>query len=217
MEERDYAERRERMVRGQLEHRGVASARVLDALRRVPRERFVQERERGRAYADHALPIGRGQTISQPYMVAVMTEALRLRAQDRVLEVGTGSGYQAAVLAELAAEVWTVERIAELARDATAVLEALGYANVHVRAGDGSLGWPEAAPFDRILVTAGAPAVPRTLVDQLSPEGGRLVAPVGERDLQELVVVERRGRRTRQRRILACRFVPLLGEEGWPE
>jgi protein-L-isoaspartate(D-aspartate) O-methyltransferase len=181
----------------------------------VPRERFVPEAARARAYGDHALSIGHGQTISQPYMVAVMTQALDLARGDRVLEVGTGSGYQAAVLAELAREVWSVERIPELADRATALLGELGYANVHVRAGDGTLGWPEQAPFDAIVVTAGAPASPRSLLSQLAPGGGRLVAPVGDRELQHLEIVERRGADYVTRRSIGCRFVPLLGAEGW--
>lgn len=212
----DWAEQRARMVRTQLVARGVASPRVLAALRDVPRELFVPEGHRPRACSDHALSIGHGQTISQPYMVAVMTQALELEGTERVLEVGTGSGYQCAILAEVAAEVWSVERIPELAAAAARTLESLGYGNVHVRAGDGSLGWPEAAPFDAILVTAGAPRVPTPLLDQLSPDGGILVAPVGDRDLQHIAVVTRHGPDFVTRRALGCRFVPLLGEEGWP-
>jgi protein-L-isoaspartate(D-aspartate) O-methyltransferase len=212
---RDWAAERAHMIRDHLQARGVTCRRVLDALGRVPRERFVPELIRARAYGDHALAIGHGQTISQPDMVAVMTQALELRQGARVLEVGTGSGYQAAVLAELAGEVWTVERIPELARDAAALLAELGYANVHVRAGDGTLGWPEEAPFDAIVVTAGAPASPRSLLAQLAPDGGRLVVPVGDRDLQYLEIVERRGTEYVTRRSVGCRFVPLLGAEGW--
>ncbi|HSW31486.1 MAG TPA: protein-L-isoaspartate(D-aspartate) O-methyltransferase [Longimicrobiales bacterium] len=212
----DPAAERAHMVRTHLQGRGVACPRVLAALARVPRERFVPESARSRAYADQALSIGHGQTISQPFMVAVMTQALELQEGARVLEVGTGSGYQAAVLAELAREIWSVELVPELARAAALLLAELGYANVHVRAGDGSLGWPEEAPFDAIVVTAGAPGTPRSLLAQLSPDGGRLVAPVGDRELQYLEIVERRGTEYVTRRSMGCRFVPLLGAEGWP-
>jgi protein-L-isoaspartate(D-aspartate) O-methyltransferase len=213
----DWAAARARMVRDQLEERGVASARVLAAIERVPRERFVPEASRTRSYADHALAIGHGQTISQPYMVAVMTEALELTGTERVLEIGTGSGYQCAILAELADEVWSVERIPELADDARTLLDELGYRNVHVRAGDGSLGWPEAAPFHAVMVTAGAPGTPHALLGQLSPDGGRLVVPVGDRELQHLAIVERTGTEYMTRHSIGCRFVPLLGEQGWPD
>ncbi len=213
----DLASARAHMIRAHLQGRGVASAPVLAALERVPRERFVPESARSRAYADQALSIGYGQTISQPYMVAVMTQALELGDGARVLEVGTGSGYQAAVLAELAREVWSVELVPELASAAATLLGELGYTNVHVRAGDGSLGWPEEAPFDAIVVTAGAPGTPRSLLAQLSPDGGRLVAPVGDRELQHLETVERRGTEYITRRSIGCRFVPLLGTEGWPD
>jgi protein-L-isoaspartate(D-aspartate) O-methyltransferase len=217
MPHRDWAAERAHMIRAHLQGRGVTSARVLEALERVPRERFVPELAWPRAYADQALSIGHGQTISQPYMVAVMTQALELEDDERVLEVGTGSGYQAAVLAELAREVWSVERIPELAGGAAALLAELGYGNVHVRAGDGSLGWPEQAPFDAIVVTAAAPGTPPSLLAQLSPEGGRLVAPVGDRELQHLEIVERRGAEYVTRHSIGCRFVPLLGAEGWTD
>ena len=213
----DWAAARARMVRDQLEERGVASARVLAAIERVPRERFVPDASRARSYADHALAIGHGQTISQPYMVAVMTEALDLHGTEHVLEIGTGSGYQCAILAELASEVYSVERIPELAADARTLLAELGYRSVHVRAGDGSLGWPEEAPFHAVVVTAAAPEAPRALLDQLSPDGGRLVVPVGDRELQHLAIVERSGNEYVTRYSLGCRFVPLLGEQGWPE
>lgn len=213
----DWAAQRARMVRAQIESRGVRSPRVLAAMGRVPRERFVPGALRGRACADHALAIGHGQTISQPYMVALMTEALDLSPADRVLEIGTGSGYQCAVLAELAAEVWSVERIPALAEEASALLSELGYANVHVRCSDGSLGWPEQAPFDAIIVTAAAPAAPPPLLDQLSPRGGRLVVPVGDRELQHMSVVRRTPDGYQTRPSIGCRFVPLLGDEGWPD
>jgi len=217
MTDPDWAVRRAQMVRGQIESRGVTAPRVLDAMARVPRERFVPDAARVRAYADHALGIEHGQTISQPYMVAVMTQALELDGTERVLEVGTGSGYQCAVLAELAREVWSVERIAGLAERAAALLAGLGYRNVHVRTGDGSRGWPEEAPYQAILVTAATPTLPPSLLDQLDPAGGVLVAPVGDRDLQHLAVVERRGTEYVTRHSIGCRFVPLVGEEGWPD
>ena len=217
MSQYDWAGARNHMVRTQIKDRGVTSPRVLDAMSRVPRERFLPEGSRSHAYADHALSIGHHQTISQPYMVAVMTAALGLEGTERVLEVGTGSGYQAAVLAELAARVVTVERIPELAQAASLLLAELGYANVGVRVGDGTLGWPEDAPFDAILVTAGAPAAPPALLDQLSDDGGILVAPVGSRDHQHLVRILREGTEFTSTNFTGCRFVPLLGQEGWKD
>ena len=211
----DWPALRAQMVRRQLASRGIRSPEVLAALGRVPRERFVPDASRSHACSDHAMAIGHGQTISQPYMVAVMTEALELKPTDRVLEVGTGSGYQCAVLAELAGEVWSVERIAELAKSAALLLAELGYATVHVRTGDGSLGWPESAPFDAVIVTAAAPRAPDPLLEQLSPEGGRLVVPVGDRDLQQLTLIRRDGDAFETRRSVGCRFVPLLGRAGW--
>ncbi len=214
-DEAGWSERRTDMVVDQVRRRGIEDPRVLEALESVPRERFVPEPLRYRACSDHALSIGHGQTISQPYMVAAMTEALQVSPSHRVLEIGTGSGYQAAVLALLAAEVYTIEFVPELAESARARLDELRCGDVRVRLGDGSVGWPEKAPFERILVTAGAPAVPRALLEQLDPSGGRLVAPVGDRDLQELVVVERLGNEWATEKLMGCRFVPLLGEEGW--
>ncbi len=214
-DEAGWSERRTDMVVDQVRRRGIEDPRVLEALESVPRERFVPEPLRYRACSDHALSIGHGQTISQPYMVAAMTEALQVSPSHRVLEIGTGSGYQAAVLALLAAEVYTIEFVPELAESARARLDELRCGDVRVRLGDGSVGWPEKAPFERILVTAGAPAVPRALLEQLDPSGGRLVAPVGDRDLQKLVVVERLGNEWATEKLMGCRFVPLLGEEGW--
>jgi len=201
---------RHRMVATQIESRGVRDPRVLDAVRRVERHRFVPEPLREYAYEDHPLAIGHDQTISQPYIVALMTEEARIRPGARVLEIGTGSGYQAAVLSLLAGQVYTIEIVEPLARQAAARLEALGYRNVTVRAGDGYRGWPEQAPFDAILVTAAPPEIPQPLLDQLAV-GGRLVAPVGE-GIQDLVVVERTAAGLQRRPVIPVRFVPMTGE-----
>ena len=208
------AAQRDAMVRGQIERRGVADPRVLAAMRAVPRELFVPVDLAGAAYDDRALPIGSDQTISQPYMVAVMTEALRLRPGARVLEVGTGSGYQSAVLSHLAAEVITIERRPELADHARARLTALGCANVRVVVGDGTAGYSEAAPYDGILVTAGSPAVPEPLTAQLA-DAGRLVIPVGPPREQTLITIERRGDQLEKTSGELCVFVPLVGRFGW--
>ena len=202
------------MVDEQLRSRGVADERVLGAMERVPRERFVPDGERSFAYADAALPIGEGQTISQPFMVAVICEALALEGGERVLDVGTGSGYQAAVLAELAAEVHTIERVPALAERARAALDAAGYGRVQVHVGDGTLGLEEHAPFGAVAVAAAAPDVPQALYDQLEP-GGRLVVPVGGRSGQELEIVTRGAAGPVVRRSVPCRFVPLVGEGGF--
>lgn len=206
----DPARRREQMVREQIEARGVRDRLTLAALRKVPRHLFVAPPYAGEAYEDYPLPIGHGQTISQPYVVAFMTEVLELRGGERVLEVGTGSGYQAAVLAEIAASVYTIEIVAPLADEARERLRRLGYRNVEVRAGDGYQGWPEAAPFDAIVVTAAAPRIPAPLRAQLA-DGGRLILPLGD-EFQELVVVTRRGARFDERRVLPVRFVPMTGQ-----
>ncbi len=210
----DAAAARAEMVERQLRRRGITDGRVLAAMRRVPRELFVPERLVARAYDDGALPIGHRQTISQPFVVATICSLLALEGQERVLDVGTGSGYQAAVLAELAAEVVTIERIAALADEARARLATAGYANVDVHVGDGSLGVPERAPFDGIAVAAAAPTVPPALYAQLA-EGGRLVLPRGSRWGQELVLVERGPDRPIERTSIPCRFVPLLGDGGF--
>jgi len=198
----------------QLVARGVTDRRVLDAMRRVPREAFVPDDARSQAYADRALPIGAGQTISQPYMVASMIEALRLTGGERVLEVGAGCGYQAAVLGELAREVFTIERVPELAEAARARLAALGYTNVHVIVGDGTLGSELHAPFAAILVAAGAPRAPEALKRQLS-DGGRLVIPIGPSDQQWVTVITRAGDQFVESKGIGCVFVPLIGEDGW--
>jgi protein-L-isoaspartate(D-aspartate) O-methyltransferase len=202
------------MVEEQLRRRGIKDERVLAAMERVPRELFVPEQVRDRAYYDAALPIGDEQTISQPYMVARICEVLSVRESDRILDVGTGSGYQAAVLAELAAEVHTIERLPELAERAREALEAAGYGHVQVHVGDGSQGLPEHAPFGAIAVAAAAPEVPVSLYEQLEP-GGRLAVPVGGRRGQELHLVVRSPEGPAVLRSVPCRFVPLIGEEGF--
>jgi len=208
--------RRRMMVDTQLRGRDIVDERVLGAMERVPREVFVNERERSRAYDDAALPIGGGQTISQPYMVARICEALQLTGGERVLDVGTGSGYQAAVLAELAAEVYTIERIPELAERARERLAAAGYERVHVHVGDGTLGLPEHAPFDGIAVAAAAPGFPETLYEQLKLRG-RLVVPVGSARGQRLEVAVRSPEGPALIHSVPCRFVPLVGAEGFRE
>jgi protein-L-isoaspartate(D-aspartate) O-methyltransferase len=202
------------MVEGQLRGRDIVDERVLDAMERVPRELFIPAAERSRAYDDVALPIGRGQTISQPYMVARICEVLALRGDERVLDVGTGSGYQAAVLAELAGEVHTIERIPELAEQARANLAAASYDRVHVHVGDGTLGLPEHAPYDAIAVAAAAPGLPQHLYEQLETRG-RLAIPVGGRWGQRLELVIRSPEGPAVVRSVPCRFVPLVGEEGF--
>jgi protein-L-isoaspartate(D-aspartate) O-methyltransferase len=205
----ESAERRARMVREQIEARGVRDPRVLDAMRRVPRHLFVPEALRSEAYNDYPLPIGYDQTISQPFIVAWMTEALQTTPRSRVLEIGTGSGYQAAVLAEITAEVYTIEILAPLAASARQTIEALGYRNVHARVGDGYAGWPEHAPFDAIIVTAAPDHVPQPLLDQMAM-GGRLVIPVGGAGAQQLTVITKdaAGMTTEER--MPVRFVPLV-------
>jgi protein-L-isoaspartate(D-aspartate) O-methyltransferase len=210
----DLEERRRRMVREQLEERGIVDQKVLDAMARVPREAFVDERDRSRAYFDMPLRIGWGQTISQPYMVALICQTADVKESDKVLDIGTGSGYQAAVLSEMAAEVHSVERIPELAERARERLAAAGYDEVEVHVGDGSLGLPEEAPFDAIVVAAAAPDVPMTLYDQLVPRG-RLVVPVGGPEGQRLEVVVKSPEGPAIRRSVPCRFVPLVGAEGY--
>jgi protein-L-isoaspartate(D-aspartate) O-methyltransferase len=208
------AEERRMMIETQIRKRGITSARILEALAAVPRHQFVPVQFRHDAYADKPLPIGEGQTISQPYMVAAMTEALELTGSERVLEIGTGSGYQAAVLSLLVSQVITVESHTSLALAAQERLTNLGYTNVHVHNGDGSAGFLDAAPYDAILVTAGAPEIPRVFASQLR-EGGRLVIPVGDRDNQELVRAQMQSGELKSRVLFNCKFVPLLGRYGW--
>ena len=199
----------------QMRQRGIADTAVLRALDEVPREYFVPADYTNKAYADHALPIACGQTISQPYIVAYMTEQLEVRPHHRVLELGTGSGYQAAILAELAREVVTIERVPDLADAARQRLAALGYANIEVIVGDGTVGVEARAPYDAILVAAGAPRAPKALKDQLSAAGGRLVIPIGPAEQQRLVVITRDGDRFSESAGTGCVFVPLVGEQGW--
>ena len=202
------------MVEEQVLGRGIADARVVDAMRRVPRHLFVEEALRDQAYGDSALPIGEGQTISQPYTVARMTELLRLTGRERVLEVGTGSGYQAALLGHLAGRVCTIERVARLAERARQTLESLGYTNVWVRTSNGTLGWPDQSPFDRIIVTAGGPEVPPPLVEQLA-DGGRLIMPVGDAAGQKLRVMDKQQGRMRVTEHSGYVFVKLIGKYAW--
>lgn len=213
---RDFTAARDSMVQHQLVARGIADPAVLAAMREVPRHLFVDQGLVDEAYDDNPLPIGDGQTISQPYMVAIMTQLLELTGDQRVLEIGTGSGYQAAVLSRLCRWVFTVERIARLAERARKILLKCGYNNVTFLVADGSKGWPEAAPYDGIIVTAGAPKIPSVLVDQLS-DGGRLVIPVGDRFSQTLKRVIRIDNRTRVENHTGCRFVDLIGTHGWSD
>src|SRR6478672_4434771 len=214
----DYSRQRERMVERQIAARGVHDEEVLEAMRTVPREEFVAEPLREFAYEDSPLPIEAGQTISQPYIVALMIEAAEVKHGDRVLEIGAGSGYAAAVMAKIADRVYAIERQPELGRVARERFERMGYDNVELKVGDGTRGWPEQAPFDAILAAAGGPEVPDVLLEQLA-DGGRLVMPVGRsRDSQRLVVVRRTGdRRYEQSELGAVRFVPLIGEHGWQD
>lgn len=210
----DFALARKKMVEEQLVPRGIKDDRVLRAMRKVPRHLFLEEGLWPQAYGDFPLPIGEGQTISQPYIVALMTEAMELKGDEKALEIGTGSGYQAAILAELAERVFTVERISSLAGKARKILDELGYANVLIKVSDGTHGWKEEAPFDGIIVTAGAPDVPQTLLRQLKV-GGRLVIPVGNEYSQILLKVVREDRGYKEDDLGGCRFVKLIGDHGW--
>ena len=212
----DYRLAREKMVRGQLIPRGIEDQRVLDAMSKIPRDRFVDEALAGEAYNDHPLPIGHKQTISQPYMVALMTEALGLKGDEKVLEIGTGSGYQTAILAQLAERVYTVERIRVLMVKARTLLAELECNNVLFKAYDGTLGWQEHAPYDAIMVTAGAPGIPEPLLEQLA-EGGRLLIPIGDRSSQNLMRITKKNGKYLQENLGGCRFVDLIGLHGWKD
>ncbi len=212
----DFDKARARMVETQLRARGIRDKRVLETMRYVPRHLFLEESLHSQAYEDHALPIAEKQTISQPYIVALMTEALELKGTEKVLEIGTGSGYQAAILAELAERVLSIERIESLANEARKLLERLGYRNITIKVFDGTCGWKEESPFDAIIVTAGSPSVPQPLIDQLKIKG-RLVIPVGEVYSQMLLKITKEEKGGRQEDMGGCRFVKLLGEYGWKE
>ena len=213
---KSYAGQRRKMVEEQLVERGINDLRLLEVVSRVPRHLFVQESLQHRAYGDTPLPIGENQTISQPYIVGAMTEALHLKGEERVLEIGTGSGYQTAIIAELCRQVFTIERLNNLSRKAQNVLESLNYMSIVFKMFDGTYGWPDQAPFDAILITASAPEIPGSLVKQLG-DGGRLVAPIGEADKQKLVVLTKNGDRVSRRDLGDCKFVPLIGKYGWPQ
>lgn len=209
-----YAGQRRKMVEEQLVERGIKDLRVQEAMSRVPRHLFAQESLEHRAYGDTPLPIGENQTLSQPYIVGAMTEALGLKGEERVLEIGTGSGYQTAIIAELARQVFTIERLNNLSRKAQKILEGLSYMNIVFKMFDGTYGWPDQAPFDAILITASAREIPESLVKQLG-DGGRLVAPIGEADKQKLVLLTKKGERVSRRDLGDCKFVPLIGKYGW--
>ena len=211
-----YARKREEMVRSQIEARGIRESQVLSAFRKVPRHLFVSEALREQAYGDYPLPIGEQQTISQPYIVAEMTQALELNKEDRILEIGTGSGYQAAILAQIVYRVYTVERKRSLYVQARRLFDQLNYHNIVTRYADGTKGWPAESPFDAIVVTAGAPQVPEVLISQLV-QGGRLVVPVGNQHTQELIKIHRGKDNIQQTNLGGCRFVKLVGEHGWKE
>jgi len=204
---------RSKMTQEQIEKRGIKSKQVLDAFRKVPRHLFVMEKYRSMAYADRALPIGKGQTISQPYIVAFMTEALSLKSTDRILEVGTGSGYQAAILSEICDTVYSIEIIDSLSRNADNLLKKIGYSNVKIKIGDGYLGWKEHAPFDAIIVTCAPTQIPVPLKNQLA-EAGRMIIPVGERYVQELILMEKKNGRLIEKKVLPVLFVPMVDEHG---
>jgi protein-L-isoaspartate(D-aspartate) O-methyltransferase len=209
----DYTTQRKGMVDEQLIPRGISDKRVLDVFYSVERHKFIPEEQKEFAYSDFPIPIGQGQTISQPYIVALMTEALALTDDSKVLEIGTGSGYQAAILAKLAKEVYSIERFPNLAKNAQTLLDGLGYKNIKIKVADGTLGWPEEAPFDRIIITAAAPSIPAPLIEQLK-EGGRLILPLGENFSQVLTLAEKKGGELYSQNICGCVFVPLVGKFG---
>jgi protein-L-isoaspartate(D-aspartate) O-methyltransferase len=210
----DYEVLRKRMVKEQLIPRGIKDPRVIEAFLKVERHRFIPEELRGSAYADFPIPIGEGQTISQPYIVALMTECLGLSEDQRILEIGTGSGYQAAILAELSSRIYTIERFPSLAKRAECLFQDLGYPNIKVKLADGTLGWPEEAPFSRIIITAAAPHIPQPLTEQLS-EKGKMVLPQGEAFSQVLTVIKKRKGKLKAEPICGCVFVPLIGEYAY--
>lgn len=209
-----YTKERTKMVEEQLINRNITDQKVLEAMKKIPRHLFVEEALRDRAYGDHPIPIGEGQTISQPYMVAIMTQLLDLHGEERVLEIGTGSGYQTAILAELSQKVYSIERITSLASKARYLLENLGYTNILIKIGDGTIGWFEQSPFERIIVTAGAPEVPQTLFDQLK-EKGKMVIPVGDSYSQVIEIVEKIEGKIYTKYDCGCVFVRLIGKYGW--
>lgn len=210
----NFDKERRIMVDKQLFKRGITNKRLLEAFENVPRHKFVQEDQQHMAYGDHPLPVGEGQTISQPYIVALMTDALELTKDDKVLEIGTGSGYQAAILAELAKEVYSIERIENLAISAKKVLEDLNYHNIHIKVSDGTLGWDDKSPFDAIIVTAASPVIPDSLTGQLKT-GGRMIIPVGDMRTQDLIKIVKTEKELEKTNLGGCRFVPLRGEKGW--
>jgi protein-L-isoaspartate(D-aspartate) O-methyltransferase len=212
----DFRLARERMVKNQLAARGIADEGVLQAMGKIPRHLFISEALAGEAYNDHPVPIGEKQTISQPYIVALMTEALGLKGKENTLEIGTGCGYQTAILAELSSRVYTIERIKSLLVNARKLLAQLGYTNILFKAFDGTLGWKAYAPFDAIMVTAGAPSLPKPLIDQLA-DNGRMIIPIGDRYTQELIRVTKKGENLEQDSLGGCRFVNLIGIHGWKD
>lgn len=212
----DYRFARERMVKKQLSPRGITDQGVLKVMGEIPRHLFMEEALVGEAYSDHPLPIGHKQTISQPYIVALMTQALELTGKEKTLEIGTGSGYQTAILGELSEKVYTIERVRPLMEKARTLLAELGYTNILFKAFDGTLGWKEFEPFDTIIVTAGAPKVPQPLLDQLA-EGGRIIVPIGDRFSQELIEIVREEDRFKEENLGGCRFVDLVGAHGWKD
>jgi protein-L-isoaspartate(D-aspartate) O-methyltransferase len=212
----DYRMARERMVKNQLTSRGITDKRVLAAMGKIHRHLFMEEALLGEAYNDHPMPIGHKQTISQPYIVALMTQALELSGKEKVLEIGTGSGYQTAVLAEVSAKVCTIERIRPLMEQARYILQELGYTNILFKSYDGTLGWEEYSPFDAIIITAGSPSIPEPLLGQLA-DGGRMIVPVGDKTSQELIKITRKKDAFDKKNLGGCRFVDLIGAHGWKE
>ncbi len=212
----DFRIAREKMVKDQLVARGIKNKRVLQVMGKIPRHLFIEEALAGEAYNDHPVPIGEKQTISQPYIVALMTEALELKRDDNTLEIGTGSGYQTAILAELSSKVYTIERIKFPLINARKILAKLGYTNILFKIFDGTTGWRKYAPFDTIMVTAGAPDLPKPLIDQLA-DNGRMVIPIGDRYSQEMIKIIRKGKSLKQKNLGGCRFVNLIGIHGWQD